>query len=131
MLEITKRVVVAGVYFLILLTSGTAYNTILSKVLEEEGEKKLAPLNFIIAFSFYMISNLVAPLTGFPEKWMMVGTSLFVGAHYLMSYFIFVGDETLKYILICVGGALGGWSTSFLWLGLGRYIHKACHFYRK
>ena len=66
MLEITKRVTVVGVYFLILLTAGTAYNNILSKVLEEEGEKKLAPLNFILTFSFYMISNLVAPLARFP-----------------------------------------------------------------
>ena len=61
----------------------------------------------------------------------MVFASLFFGSHYFMSYFIFGDNEALKYIMICGGGALGGWSASFLWLGMGRYIHKACHAYEK
>ena len=76
MLGITKRVVIVGVYFLIILTAGTASDYILSKVLEEEGEDKLASLYFIEAYAFYMIANLIAPLTKFSEKWMMISASL-------------------------------------------------------
>ena len=131
MLEITRRVAAVGVYFLILLTAGSAFNYIFTKVLEEEGETNLAPLNFIIVFCFSLVSNLVAPLTKFPEKWMMVLTSLAYGLDYSFGYFLFGDDQTLKYILLCSGAALGGWSTSYFWLGMGRYIHKTCHLYKK
>ena len=37
----------------------------------------------------------------------------------------------MKYVLISVAASIGGWFAAFLWLGLARYIHQACHLYNK
>ena len=120
-----------SVHFLMLITTGTANDYILSKVLEEEGETKLAPLYFIGAYLFFMVSNLIAPLAKFSEKWMMASASLAYAFGYFTEFLLFGSSQTMKYVLICVGASLGGWFSGFLWLGMGRYIHKACHAFDK
>ena len=123
-----RLVVIAGVYFLIIFTASTAYNSILTKIFEEEQETKLAPFIFIFNFGTFMVANLFAPLLKFPEKWLMAVASLCYGLNYLMGFFMFGDNEGLKYVLAAIGAAVAGLSASFLWVSIGRYIHKACHF---
>ena len=64
--QITKLIVLVGIYFLILFTANTAYSSILTKIFEKEGETKLAPFNFIANSVSFMIGNLIAPLVKCP-----------------------------------------------------------------
>ena len=129
--EITRIVVIVGIYFLILFTASTSYGSILTKIFEEEGETKLAPTSFISNSISALIANLFAPLVKFPEKWLMAVVSLVYALQYATGFFMFGDNETIKYIFIVVGASLSGIATSFLWVSLGRYIHKACHLYRR
>ena len=61
----------------------------------------------------------------------MAVVSLAYAFQYTTGFFMFGDNETVKYIFIVVGASLSGIGTSFLWVSLGRYIHKACHLYEK
>ena len=129
--EITRVVAMAAIYFLLLFTANTAYANILTKIFEEEGMTKLAPFNFIFNYSSFMIANLFAPLVKFPEKWLMAVASLFYAVNFATGFFMFGENETIKYIFSAVGASIAGISASFLWVSVGRYVHKACHLYGK
>ena len=129
--QTTSLVLVVGIYFLILFTANTAYANILTKIFEEEGETKLAPFNFLLNYGSFMIANLFAPLVKLPEKWLMAVASLCYGINFVTGFFMFGDYEALKYIFSGTGACLAGTSASFLWVSVGKYIHKACHLYGK
>ena len=61
----------------------------------------------------------------------MAFASLFYGMNFATGFFMFGDNETIKYIFSSVGASVAGISASFLWVSIGRYIHKACHLYGK
>ena len=129
--EITKIILIVAIYFLLLFTAGYASTSILTKVFEDEGMTKLAPFVFIFTYASFMIANLFSPLVKFSEKWLMAMASLFYGVQSAVGFFMFGDDETLKYILAAIAATLSGTAASFLWVNIGRYIHKVCHLYKK
>ena len=127
----TRLVVIVGIYFLIVFTASTAYDSVLTKILEEEHETKLTPFIFICNFAAFMVASEFAPLVKVSEKWLIVATSLFRGLNYSTGFFIFGDNETEKYLLTGFGTTLAGIAAAFLWVSIGRYIHKACHLHNK
>ena len=61
----------------------------------------------------------------------MAFASLFYGFHYATGFFLFGDNKALSYIFNIAGSSIAGFSASFLWVSLGRYVHKACHLYEK
>ena len=131
MTQPTRLVVIVGVYFLIIFTASTAYDSILTKILEEEQETKLTPFIFICNYTAFMVASQFVPLVKVSEKWLIVATSLFRGLKYSTGFFIFGDNEIAKYLLTGFGATLAGIAGAFLWVSVGRYIHKACHIHNK
>ena len=78
-----------------------------------------------------MVTNLFAPLVKVSEKWLMAVASLFWGLNYSIGFFMFGDNEVEKYVLAGFGTTLAGIAAAFLWVSIGRYIHKACHLHGK
>lgn len=54
----TKLVVIVSVHFMILFTAFNAFQTIVTKIHEDEGDRSLGPFTFAVNYFVFMISNL-------------------------------------------------------------------------
>lgn len=56
--QATKLVIAVSVHFTILFTAFTAFQTIVTKIHEDEGDRSLGPFTFAVNYFVFMISNL-------------------------------------------------------------------------
>ena len=54
----TKLVVIVSIHFMILFTAFNAFQTIVTKIHEDEGDRSLGPFTFAVNYFVFMISNL-------------------------------------------------------------------------
>jgi hypothetical protein len=54
----TKLVVIVGIHFMILFTAFNAFQTILVKIYEDQGDYIIGPYIFALTYFIFMISNL-------------------------------------------------------------------------
>ena len=129
--DLTKVTIIVSVFFLILFTASAAFQNVLTKIFEEEGDTEIAPFNFMINYSFFMIGNLFAPVLKFSHKRVMMVSALCYSLKYGLGFFMFSDNVASRYAFTGLGGAVCGIAASFLWVSVGKYIHNACHLYKK
>lgn len=127
----TKLVVLVAIHFTILFTAFTAFQTIITKLHEDEGDRSLGPFRFAINYSTFMIGNLFVSRVKYSEKWQITFATLAYAFHYLTGFFISGTSIYVKYITSILGAGVNGVGASFLWVAVGSYIHKVCHKYNK
>lgn len=57
----TKLVVLVSIHFMILFTAFNAFQTIVTRINEDEGDYSLGPFRFAVNYFSFMIANLFAP----------------------------------------------------------------------
>lgn len=72
----TKEVMLLGIYFMILFTAFNSFQTIVTKINEDEGDYTLGPFRFALNYTVFMIANLFAPQVKYSEKWLITGAAL-------------------------------------------------------
>jgi hypothetical protein len=124
--NVKKGSILAGVYFLILFTAFTAYQYVIGRVFEEEGNNILAPYTLAISYSFFILSNAIAPAVTLSQKWQMVFSGIGYAVNYAGSSLIIGASTWEQYLIAGVGSAINGTTSGFLWVGVGRYLHNLC-----
>ena len=127
---VTKIVIFVGLHFLILFTA-VAFKNIFSKIAEEKKNYTIGPFLFICNYTFFMISNLFAPLIHYSSKWLICISALAYACNYFTTIFIFDFDGFMQYFIAAIGASIAGTFASVLWVNVGTYIHDACHFYNE
>lgn len=59
----TKLITLVSIHFMILFTAFSAFQTILTRIHEEEGDRSLGPFTFAVNYISFMISNLFVSKT--------------------------------------------------------------------
>ena len=122
-----------SVFFLILFTADAGFNHMISQIHREEGDSSLGPYTLAMFNGSYMIMSLfISRFKGIPEKWQVTFASL----AYCTLYFsgVIVSDRKtvwVKYLISGTAAAINGIGGSFLWVGLGSYIHKTAHLFNQ
>lgn len=127
----TKLTLHVSVFFLILFTAFSAFQNIVTRIHEEQGDSSLGPFQLAINYTTFMICNIfVAKFSHkYSEKWLMAIPALGYAFHYVLGFFLSDASTFLKYLITGVGAGINGIGSSFLWTSVGTYIHKVCHIY--
>lgn len=127
----TKQVVSVSIHFMILFTAFNAFQTIVTKIHEDQGDRGLGPYTFAITYFVFLISNLFVSRVKYSEKWQIVFASLTYVFNYLTGFFMEGQTPFVKYAFATAGSVANGIGASFLWTSIGSYIHKVCHIHNK
>lgn len=127
----TKEVVLVSIHFMILFTAFNAFQTIVTRINEEEGDYSLGPFRFAVNYFVFMIANLFAPAVKYSEKWQITLSTLTYVFHYLTGFFVEGTSIYVKFTMAALGATVNGIGASFLWTSVGSYIHKICHAHNK
>lgn len=120
-----------SIHFMILFTAFNAFQTIVTKIHEEEGDHTLGPFRFALNYFTFMIANLFVSKVKYSQKWQITLSTLTYVFQYLTGFFISGTSIEVKFIMAGLGAVVNGIGASFLWTSIGSYIHKVCHFYEK
>lgn len=126
-----KEIVLVSVHFMILFTAFNAFQTIVTKINEDEGDYSLGPFRFAVNYFAFMLANLFAPKVRYSEKWQITLSTLTYVFHYLTGFFVSGTSTPVKLALAALGATVNGIGASFLWTSVGTYIHKVCHAHDK
>ena len=128
-----KMVLTVSLFFFLLFSAYFAFQNIITKIHSEEGDKTLGPFALAINYSSFMIMNLFASrlLSGNKVKWFIIVPALAYGFFYGTGFFVDGTPKWEQYIFTGIGAAIGGTSSSFVWIGGSIYIHKVAHHYNK
>jgi hypothetical protein len=85
---VTKLVVLVSIHFMILFTAFNAFQTILTKIHEEEGDRSLGPFTFAVNYVAFMVSNLFVSKTPYSEKWQIAFSTLTYALNYSTGFFM-------------------------------------------
>lgn len=127
----TKLVIMVSIHFMILFTAFTAFQTIVTRIHEEEGDRSLGPFIFAVNYFAFVISNLFVSRVRFSEKWQITLATLTYAFNYMTGFLISGTPVYVKYMVAALGATVNGFGASFLWTGLGSYIHQVCHLHNK
>lgn len=127
----TKLVVIVGLHFMILFTAFAAFQNIVTKIHEDEGDSSLGPFTFAINYLAFMVANLFVSKTKHSEKWLITFATFPYAINYSTGFFMQGTPNYVKYILAGLGSTINGIASSFLWTNVGAYIHKVCLVYGK
>ena len=130
-MELVKVVSIVGLYFLILLTSSSAFQTIVTRIYESEGDYRIGPYIFMLQYAAFMIMNLFVPLLRYSYKWMMTLSALCYAFNNATGFFVIDSGQVARYIIAGFGAIINGMGGVFLWISASRYLHNACHHYQK
>ena len=122
-----KKIIIMSIFYVIIMTAYSSFQTIITKVHEEEGDGFLGPFSFFISFFFTTIINLFTGRPCISEKWQMLFGSLGYCFNYSTGIFMVGAPISVKYTLTIVGNIVNGTSGAFLWTCVGRYIHNVCY----
>ena len=67
--------------------------------------------------------------TKFKAKYVIAFSSLGNVFHYSMGFFMKGTSDFTKYILAGLGATVNGVLGTFIWVGIGIYIHNVCEYY--
>lgn len=84
----TKIVAIVGIHFMILFTAFTAFQNIVTKIHEDEGDKSLGPFTFAVNYFVFMLSNLISSKTRMSEKWLITFATLPYAVNYSTGFFM-------------------------------------------
>lgn len=127
----TKLIILVSIHFFILFTAFNAFQTILTKIYEEEGDRSLGPFTFALNYATFLITNFFVSKVPYSEKWQITFATLTYAFNYSTGFFMAGKPTYVKYLFAAVGAIVNGIGGSFLWTSIGSYIHKVCHFYNK
>lgn len=131
MIKLTKIVIIFATYYLIWCTASSAFQNVLTKIFEEDGDHSISPFNFLVGYSFFMIGNVFAPLIKFHYKKVLALISIASCIRYALCFLLFVDNQPVKYLSSGFGAAIFGLAQIALWVCAGKYIHEACHMFDK
>lgn len=84
----TRLVLKVSLYFMILFTAFNAFQSIVTKIHEDEGDRSLGPFTFALTYFVFMVSNFFVSESKYSEKWQMTLASLTYVFNYLTGFFM-------------------------------------------
>ena len=120
------RILILSAFYCLIMVAYSSFNSILTKIREEDGDKALSPFQFLILYTVNFITNLFVSKVNISEKWQMVFATLGYSANYSTGFLLLGASTETKYILAAIGGLLNGIGSGFLFSFVGRYIHNTC-----
>ena len=108
------------------MTAYSSFQTIITKVHEEDGDTALGPFSFALLYSFSLIFNMLVAKSKASEKWQMVFGTIGYIVNYSTGIFIIGAPVFMKYILVGAGSIINGITSAYLFTCVGRYIHNVC-----
>lgn len=84
----TKLVTMVSIHFMILFTAFNAFQTIVTRIHEEEGDRSLGPFRFAVNYSAFTISNLFVSRVNYSEKKQIILSTLTYAFHYMTGFLI-------------------------------------------
>ncbi len=83
----------------------------------------MGPLNLIVNYSAFMISNIFAPYCKVSFKYQMFFAALAYSINLSTGIYVpYIQNDLAKYIIVAIGAAIGGLSAGFLWVSQGGYL---------
>lgn len=116
-----------GVFFFILFTAYLSFQNIVTHVYEEQGLSGVGPLNLIVNYLSFLISNTLAVKCKISFKAQMFIGSLAYTVNLSSGIFVpYIESHALIYFIVAFGGLIGGVSAGFLWVSQGGYLREVC-----
>ena len=66
------RILILSAFYFLIMVAYSSFNSIVTKIREEDGDKALTPFQFLIVGSVSCIPNLFVSKVNISEKWQMV-----------------------------------------------------------
>ena len=121
-----KKVILMSIFYVIIMTAYSSFQSIITKVHEEEGDGFLGPFAFFIAFSINTFTNFFTGKRFISEKRQMFFSAIAYTFNYSTGIFMVGAPTSIQYILTIVGNGVNGIGSAFLFTCVGRYIHNVC-----
>jgi hypothetical protein len=116
-----------GIFFFILFTSYLSFQNIVTHVYQEQGLSGVGPLNLIVNYLSFLISNTLAVKCKLSFKIQMLIGSLAYSVNMSTGIFVpYIESHLAIYFIVALGGIIGGISAGFLWVSQGGYLREIC-----
>ena len=108
-------------------TSYLSFQNIVTHVYQEQGLTGVGPLNLIVNYLSFLISNTLAVKCKLSFKTQLLIGSLAYSVNMSTGIFVpFIGNHAAVYFIVALGGLVGGVSAGFLWVSQGGYLREIC-----
>jgi hypothetical protein len=114
-----------GIFFFLIFTAYTSFQTIITYIYENMGLGAAGPLNFIMNYLAFMVSNLFAPKCKASFKVQMIIGSVGHGFNVATGLYVpYIENKIAAYGVISLGGIVAGSVAGFMWISQGGYLRE-------
>lgn len=122
-----QEVIRVGIFFLLLFTADTSYDTILTYMFEQKHMPQVGPTSIAVLYLAFAISLVIAPAVTLPLKMQFLLASLAFIFNYALGFYASTCTQpSIVHLLVSLGTGVAGLANGLLWVSQGRYIHLLC-----
>jgi hypothetical protein len=102
------------------------YSGLLTKIIEEKGEKDVGPFQFTIVYTVAILLTIVYRSMNMRIKTQCLIFSSFMGVAYFLNFVLLHADHSLTYVLSIMAGVIAGIPYSLGIIVYGQYLAILC-----